>query len=211
MNTSSEASPSHTHNPKQLRLSIRRQRAQLTRQDQARMGHAISNRVLQNPHFISANNIALYVAAKGEVNVRRVIEHAFKRRKKVYLPTLHPLDKKRMLFIRYKQGDALVKNRFGMFEPKLNSRNSIPPRFLSLVLCPLVGFDDEGNRMGMGGGFYDRHFAFKLKHRGHARPPHMIGLAYEFQRVPRLPTQPWDVPMTEVITEAGTHQPRKNC
>ena len=67
---------------------------------------------------------------------------------------------------------------------------------------PLVAFDLEGNRLGMGGGFYDRTLAY-LAQRHHWRKPHLLGTAFELQRFGKLPNQPWDVPLDGVVTEAA--------
>jgi 5-formyltetrahydrofolate cyclo-ligase len=71
---------------------------------------------------------------------------------------------------------------------------------LDLVLTPLVAFDAQGHRLGMGGGFYDRSFAYLLRHSRWLRP-RLIGLAYDFQRQTRLPHQPWDVPLHAIATD----------
>jgi 5-formyltetrahydrofolate cyclo-ligase len=71
---------------------------------------------------------------------------------------------------------------------------------LDLVLAPLVAFDAHGNRLGMGGGFYDRSFAYLLRHTRWLRP-RLIGLAYDFQRQSRLPSQAWDVPLQAIATD----------
>jgi 5-formyltetrahydrofolate cyclo-ligase len=70
---------------------------------------------------------------------------------------------------------------------------------------PLVGFDADGNRLGMGAGFYDRHFAF-LRHRRAWHRPLLIGLAFERQRVARLPAAAHDVPLWGVVTERGFYR-----
>jgi 5-formyltetrahydrofolate cyclo-ligase len=75
---------------------------------------------------------------------------------------------------------------------------------LDLILMPLVGFDDRGNRLGMGGGFYDRSLEF-LRHRQHWRKPHLLGIAYDFQRVNGLTADPWDVPLQGVITDQAVY------
>ena len=76
----------------------------------------------------------------------------------------------------------------------------LPGISLDLVLVPLVGFDDQGTRLGMGGGFYDRSFATRLFRR-YWRKPRLIGVAYELQRVAHLDRQPWDVALDGVVTE----------
>jgi 5-formyltetrahydrofolate cyclo-ligase len=65
---------------------------------------------------------------------------------------------------------------------------------------PLVAFDEQGNRLGMGGGFYDRTLAY-LKYRQHRRKPVLAGLAHEIQKIGQLTTQSWDIPLDCIITE----------
>ena len=65
-------------------------------------------------------------------------------------------------------------------------------------------FDASGERLGMGAGFYDRHFSF-LKHRSAWRRPRLLGLAYEFQRTSGIDVRPWDVPLWGVVTELGVY------
>ena len=75
-------------------------------------------------------------------------------------------------------------------------------RRLDLVLMPLVGFDSTGSRLGMGGGFYDRSFAF-LRRRQKWRKPNLIGAAFDCQKVEQIDGQSWDVPLSGVMTESG--------
>lgn len=93
----------------------------------------------------------------------------------------------------------MAANRFGIPEPPITSGGLLPARQLDLVLVPLLGFDDECNRLGMGGGFYDRTFAF-LRFRRHLRRPFLLGFADEAQHVPSLPAKPWDVRLDAVVT-----------
>ena len=71
---------------------------------------------------------------------------------------------------------------------------------MDLLFLPLVAFDTHGNRMGMGGGFYDRSLAF-LQQKNGLKKPVLAGLAHEIQKVEQLLTQNWDIPLDFVITE----------
>jgi 5-formyltetrahydrofolate cyclo-ligase len=93
----------------------------------------------------------------------------------------------------------LQENRFGIPEPCVPARALVRAQLLDLILVPLVAFDASGNRLGMGGGYYDRSLAF-VAQRQHWRKPHVVGLAYEFQRVARMPANAWDVPLAAVVT-----------
>lgn len=97
------------------------------------------------------------------------------------------------------------RNIYGIPEPALRNNRLRPPWALDLLLVPLVGFDPECNRLGMGGGFYDRSLAY-LARRLHWRRPTLIGIAHEIQKVDRLDTQPWDIPLDMVATEARVYR-----
>jgi 5-formyltetrahydrofolate cyclo-ligase len=91
-------------------------------------------------------------------------------------------------------------NRFGIAEPQ--GTEVLAARWLDVVFLPLVGFDRRGVRLGMGGGFYDRAFAFRqLRSVWHA--PRLIGLAYAFQEVANIRAAAHDVLLDAVVTEEG--------
>ena len=100
----------------------------------------------------------------------------------------------------------LALNRFGIPEPATTSREIKSARNLDLILLPLVAADRHGNRLGMGGGFYDNSLAFL--HRRHIwKLPHIIGVAHDFQIVDNLPSDPWDVQLNALITDTNHY----NC
>lgn len=105
-------------------------------------------------------------------------------------------------FAPWRPGDTLVTNRFGIPEPDLSPSSLVDARDLALAVVPLVGFDAACNRVGMGGGWYDRSFAFR---REAIVPPLLVGAAYEVQRVDALQPAPWDVALDAVCTEAATY------
>jgi 5-formyltetrahydrofolate cyclo-ligase len=125
---------------------------------------------------------------------------ALKAGKQVYLPVLRNRPSNSLWFTAYRPGDRLVNNCYGIPEPVMHSRRIVMPWSLDMVFVPLVAFDRSGNRLGMGGGYYDRTFAFR-RMRSHWRGPKLIGLAHEFQRVEQLLNQVWDIPLDGVITE----------
>ena len=91
-------------------------------------------------------------------------------------------------------------NRFGIDEPDVPESDWIAASELDLALLPLVGFDEDCNRLGVGGGYYDRSFAFSVGVPLGQRP-FLVGLGYELQRVPQLHPERWDVPLDTVVTE----------
>lgn len=112
------------------------------------------------------------------------------------MPVLTP--EKSLFFVYYEKGDALSANQYGIGEPENKSR-IIPTHQLDLVIAPLVAFDAHGNRLGTGGGYYDRTFAFL--HENKRDKPSLLGLAYLTQSMKTLPLEPWDIPLDGVITE----------
>ena len=104
-----------------------------------------------------------------------------------------------MAFAPYSPDTLLVKAYFDILEPKIAQQHHKHGLQMEVVIVPLVGFDKAGNRLGMGGGYYDR--TFTRKHTLHLQRPKLIGWAHECQKVPQLPTQPWDVPLDAVVTE----------
>ena len=107
-------------------------------------------------------------------------------------------DDARLRFAPWRPGDALVSNRFGIPEPDVSPSSLLEPANLALAVMPLVGFDGQGQRLGMGGGWYDRTFAFR---HGRPAPPYLVGAAFDVQRVDALTGAAWDVAVDAVCTE----------
>lgn len=186
------------------RQAIRALRRALSPTERTARSNALCTRLFRQPLFRAAKHIALYLPADGEVDTAAILGRCWNEGKKVYLPVLMPFLDNRLWFARYKPDTALVRNRFGIAEPRTVHRQRIKPIGLDLVLTPLVGFDAQGNRLGMGGGYYDRSFAYLLR-RNSWHKPRLIGLAYDFQQLNKLPRQPWDVPLSAVATDTDWH------
>lgn len=151
--------------------------------------------------YKNCDRIACYLAVDGEIGMDSVISRAWRDKKEVYLPVLHPFENK-LFFSRYTPDSVLVNNRFGIGEPEIAAAKRVKPLTLDVVLTPLVAFDLNGNRIGMGGGFYDRSFAF-LKKREYWLRPLMVGCAHRLQQVDTIQTQSWDMPLAMVFTDKG--------
>jgi 5-formyltetrahydrofolate cyclo-ligase len=187
------------------RRQLRSRRRTLDARERARRSQALSRQLSRQPLFRTATRIAAYLPQDGEVETLPLIELCWALGKRVYLPVLVPFVENRLWFARYRPDTRLVRNRFGIAEPEAVHRERIEAHALDLVLAPLVGFDCRGNRLGMGGGFYDRSFAFLLG-RKRWRKPQLVGLAYDFQELPALPPRPWDVPLAAVATDTEFHR-----
>jgi len=188
----------------ELRRSLRYQRQTLSAETQKQAAHALAVHVCSTRLFLASRRIACYLPNDGEIDTSLVIERMRRLRKSVYLPVLSRLAQDRLWFAKADAKTKFFPNRFGIPEPRVQARELVRAQELDLILMPLVGFDDHGNRLGMGGGFYDRSLEF-LRHRGHWHKPQVLGIAYDFQRVNGLSPDPWDIPMQGVITDRAIY------
>ena len=186
---------------KSLRRELRAKRRALTRAQQRRASEQLVRRLAIHPVFLRSQYISFYMAEDGEIDVQLVMMAAERMGKTCYLPVLHPLGNKTLWFTRYRPGDHLRKNYFDLAEPTIDKKR-IAPWALDLVLMPLVGFDRRGNRLGMGGGFYDRTFGFRNRTaRVKPRSPVLMGIAHQCQEVAGLTREAWDVALDYIATD----------
>ncbi|MGY3326352.1 5-formyltetrahydrofolate cyclo-ligase [Pseudomonas sp. TE3911] len=184
----------------QLRRMLRNARRALTPSEQHQAAHGLYRQLAQHPLFRRAKHISLYLPTDGEIDPRLLLRAAQRRGKATYLPVLSAWPRTKMVFQRVKPGEKLLPNRFRILEPRVNAKRQRKVWALDLVLLPLVGFDDAGGRLGMGGGFYDRSLAY-LARRQSWRKPTLLGLAHECQKVDRLAQASWDVPLAGTVTD----------
>lgn len=123
------------------------------------------------------------------------MHYAQAHQKTCYLPALR---ENRLAFIQVNESTIFHPNQFGIIEPLFDEKKMIAPAQLDLVITPLVAFDVKRHRLGMGGGFYDRTFAFK---RHHHKKPMMVGIAYDFQCVQHVPRSNLDILLDAIVTE----------
>ncbi len=159
--------------------------------------------------YQNSKRIAFYLPNDGEISLQSALQHSFSQNKSCYLPVIRSATNSRMRFALFNHRTMLKKNRFGIFEPSIVRRKYLFATSLDLVLMPLVAFDSAGNRLGMGGGYYDEIFAF-LKYRKFWKRPKLIGIAYDFQQLDNLPGDTWDVPLDGIITN-DTFMKIKSC
>ncbi|AHL36554.1 5-formyltetrahydrofolate cyclo-ligase [Pseudomonas brassicacearum] len=184
----------------QLRRLLRQARRALTPAQQRQAAHGLYKQLAQHPLFRRARHIALYLPNDGEIDPRLLLRAAQRRGKATYLPVLSPWPQTKMVFQRIHPGEKMQPNRFRIPEPRQNIARQRKVWTLDLVLLPLVGFDDAGGRLGMGGGFYDRSLAY-LGRRKQWRKPTLLGLAHECQKVERLAQASWDVPLQGTVSD----------
>lgn len=187
----------------ELRHRIRWQRRQLGVGERTRAARRLAAVLRRSRWYRHSRRIACYWATDGEMDLSGFLQRAHQDGRAIYLPVLQQKPAKKLRFHRYRPGEHLRANRFGIPEPLPQQANRIACRELDLVLVPLVAFDAQGHRLGMGAGFYDHTFAFIHHQRGRWRRPRMLGIAFSFQRIAELPVEPWDVPLAGVATERG--------
>lgn len=184
----------------ELRLQLRAQRRGLDPALRAEFNARISQHLTQSRLFLSSARIAMYWAGYGEASTQAAAQRAWALRKRVFLPVLLGPFHNHLRFAPFTRNSVLQNNCFDIPEPRVSHAQLLPGISMDLVLVPLVGFDNHGMRLGMGGGYYDRSFAARLFRR-YWRKPRLIGVAYELQRVPDLERQPWDITLDGVVTE----------
>ena len=182
----------------QIRRAGREARLSLSDEQRENLSLSIAERVAAASEWRRATRIASYIPMSDEVDTWPITERAWRMGKRIFVPVIKK--KSVMRFIELTAGSRLARNRFGLLEP--DDGAELRPDEFDIVLTPLVAFDDRGNRIGMGGGFYDRAFAF-MNNRLRYRRPKMFGLAFACQQTPRVPASPWDIPVFQVYTEDG--------
>ena len=187
-----------------LRRHVRALRRRLSPRLQRDHSRRVARRLRTLTAFRRAERVALYLGTDGEVDLAHLIRDLWDRGRRCYLPVLRKTRPGRLWFVEYRRGLSLVPNRYRIPEPALKSAPRVPPWGLDLILLPLVAFDRQCRRLGMGGGYYDRSLAY-LRRRTSWRSPRLLGIAHECQGVERLISRPWDIQLQGVVTEEDFH------
>ena len=191
--------PDAPYTRQQIRQQIRLRRRALTPEQQTQFALQAADRMMTYPPVLLAQTVAVFLSFDGELDTRPLIDQLWRAGKRVYLPVLHPFSPGNLLFLHYHPSSDLVVNRLNIREPKLDVRDVLPLSQLDVLVTPLVAFDAAGQRLGMGGGFYDRTLQNWRQHR--LQP---VGYAHDCQQVDALPTEQWDIPLPAVITPSKT-------
>jgi len=185
----------------ELRQAKRALRAELDQASLDRAASRLGKRICEMPEFDQSQRIAVYFAVNGEISLDPVIDSALAQEKQVYLPNL---DQSSLRFSPYFRQQKMRINRFRLPEPDVGDDEMLAPEALDLVLAPLVVFDAMRNRIGMGGGYYDRSFEFR-KNRDRLKPV-LIGVAHELQKVNRLNPESWDIRLDLIVTDQAVYR-----
>ena len=181
---------------RRLRRELRARRRAIQGVERRRKGEELARRVDAMRLLKPGRRIGLYLSTEEEIDTSALLDLARTRGCLVSLPRVTSLRHDRMRF--FDLTGKVGRGAFGILEPTGGQPRQA--RELDVIFMPLVGFDDQGHRIGMGRGFYDRHLAFRL-HLLYCRRPLLVGLAYAVQQVPSLPDAPHDVPLDAIVTE----------
>jgi 5-formyltetrahydrofolate cyclo-ligase len=182
-----------------LRAELRAKRRALSPKQREHAARLVARNVDRAFRLRAGMRVAIYAALREELDTAPLIALALARHCRVFLPRID----RRTVQIDFHElhaGAAQTTNHLGILEP--TGTATVPARWLDLVLLPLVGFDAHGVRLGMGGGYYDRTFAFRNIHTAW-RGPRLVGIAYSFQQLPAIAAAAHDVRMDAVVTEKG--------
>jgi len=179
-----------------LRESLRARRAALSPAERLHAAAAVAAQLARLPLLHRARRVAIYWAVAGELPLLHVTSALQSAGQEIYLPVV--LGDRQLAFARWQTGAELKPNRFGIPEPVAADR--VAADTLDLALLPLLAFDRSGHRLGSGGGYYDRSFAFLANQSRPARPQ-LIGIAYAFQELPALTVAAWDIAVDFVASD----------
>ena len=186
-----------------LRKQIRDARRAIPAPYAVQASYRISEQVALRADYRVSERVSGFLPFDGEISPLPLLDRALQEGKQVFVPMLRGKTDP-LRFARWTRDAVLQKNRFGIDEPAVPESEWISASQLDLALFPLVAFDRLGNRIGVGGGYYDRSFAF-TRTSGEQLRPALIGLAYELQCVEEIEPADWDIRLDAVVTELQTY------
>ena len=184
-----------------LRKLLRTKRRSLGTAENRKRSQLAAQAIMRLPGFVAGARIALYLPFDGETDTAFLIQAAQRRGVCLYVPVVSDRRHRRLRF--YPLTRTTRRGTFGIFVPKRLAQPR-SPRWLDLIIVPCVGIGAQGHRLGMGGGFYDRAFAFRrLRRCWHA--PRLAGLVFDCQRVDSVFAESGDLRLDFLATESGLH------
>jgi len=188
----------------EIRKAIRAKRMELTSEAVERAAKAVATELVMHPSMINSQHIGFYMTDENELDPAPLVHALQKQGKSFYLPAIPP-NQESISYYLYNTGDALLEDDNGILEPDITLAQPFATEDLDVILVPVVAFDPECNRIGRGAGHFDRTLEFCSKNSGSKRPQ-LIGLAYEFQKIPKVVVNDWDIPLDFIFTEEAVYQ-----
>jgi 5-formyltetrahydrofolate cyclo-ligase len=191
---SSQTTSTQSNATQAIRKKSRSKRRSISNLQQHLASKRLYKKLSRQPDFLAAKHIAFYNAIDGEINLDLLINKAQSLKKHCYLPSVNT-DSQELSFYKTGKGEQLLKRNFNIPEPK--KRKVFNSKRFDLVIMPLLAFDKSGNRLGMGGGYYD--FSFRhLANKKYSRTK-LIAVAHRCQQVDEIKTQHWDIKPNKVF------------
>lgn len=178
---------------KELRIRVLNIRENISKVEKDLKDNIILEKLFESNLYKNSNNIFVYISFRDEINTIKLIEKAFLDNKNVYVPKVYNSNKI-MKAIKIDSLDNLEKNKMGILEPK-NDNLSIDKNNIDLIIVPGAVFDEEFNRIGYGGGYYDRYLE-EISYKNNK-----IALAYDFQIISKIEAEDHDIKMDYIITD----------
>ncbi|MEE8494892.1 MAG: 5-formyltetrahydrofolate cyclo-ligase [Xanthomonadales bacterium] len=181
-----------------LRNELRARRRLLNESDRLALNASINHFLAKFIAEHRPTTIAAFWPFDGEPNLLPTLEAADQQGIRIALPVIRQGPAGRsLIFAQWSTAAEVVKNRYGIPEPR--GSPEIPLINIDLLLMPLVGWDESGNRLGMGAGLYDR----ALAPLSQFDVPIRAGVAYQIQKVPSVPNESWDIRLHMLLSETG--------
>lgn len=183
-------------NKSNIRKHFLTKRSLLSAQEVKHLSREIYRQILSTTLINEKIIIASYFAVSNEANLNPLLAEY----NNIYLPIIQA--NHTMLFSKYNSHQELVKNKYGIPEP--NCIQVISAHEIDICFVPLVAFNRQGVRLGMGGGYYDRYFE---NNKDNKKPTKLVGIAYDFQESDTIKAQSWDIPLDIIITNKEVIKP----
>ena len=201
MTTLAGGTPSYTPSQRKsaLRRDLRRKRSQISSEDARQAALLAACHLVGSAWLRRAKDVAVYLNYGSELGTEPLIDTLLREGKNVYVPRIGA--ERRMRFVQLKADTPLRLNMLGINEPAGRLRTRRVKQF-DVIVVPLLGFDSTGQRLGNGGGYYDRALAAPRPF----RKPLLVGYGYEIQHAATIPSEPWDIHLNAVATEVGLYR-----
>jgi len=180
-----------------LRKQLLNQRDEMKKDEVEKLSKEIMEKLIKLPELRQSKVVMSYLSFKNEVDTEAIIDWCFNQGKEVVIPYCEMGSNEIIPCKLYPDRRGLEKNKFGIWEPKKDLKTSIEIDNIDVIIVPGVGFDNNCNRLGFGGGYYDRFLAKRQ------RETQAIAICYQNQIVESIPTDDYDIKMDMVVTESN--------
>lgn len=179
-------------NKNTIRKKVLDQRRNIEVEEKREWDQLIFTSLVNSDFYIEAKRIFIYVSYENEVETKDIIQYSLDNKKEIYVPKTN-IKEKTMKAIKINSLDELIVDNYGILEPKDVDKKSISDKF-DLIIMPGLAFDRNGNRIGYGGGYYDKYISnlnYKVL---------KIALSYDLQLFKNIKSENHDIKVDCIIT-----------